>query len=116
MARTASRIYVPLDANFFDDDKVLAAGEQATYLYLAMMARAKQLDTDGVLTTLQIERLNVKGWQKRLAKLVEVGLVDHAIDCYGIVGWLKWNESREARQARLALERQRKASMKAGSR
>ena len=115
MARTASRIYVPLDSNFFDDDKVLAAGEQATYLFLAMMARAKQLDTDGVLTVQQVERLQVKGWRRRIERLVDVGLVEEAPGCYGIAGWLKWNESREARAARLAAERRRKAE-KGGNR
>ena len=109
MARTASRFHVPLDVNFFDDAKVLEAGEAAAYLYLAMMTKAKTLDTDGVLSRAQVERLGVKGWQKRLARLVEVGLVDQALDCYGIASWLNWNESSADRHARLESERKRKA-------
>jgi hypothetical protein len=100
-----------LDANFFDDDKVLAAGEAATYLFLAMMTKAKQLDTDGVLSRLQIERLGIRAWQKRLDALVAVNLVEPTTPgVYGITGWLNWNESREDRAERLRQERQRKAN------
>jgi hypothetical protein len=109
MARTASRIYVPLDATFFDDDKVIEAGEAAGWLYLNMLARAKQLDTDGVLTTPQMERLHVRNWRQRVKKLTEVGLIEDALGVYGIVGWLKWNESVAARATRLESERIAKA-------
>lgn len=54
MARAASRIYVPLDVNFFDDDKVMQAGEAAGWLYLRMCTRAKLLDSDGVMTERQV--------------------------------------------------------------
>jgi hypothetical protein len=115
MARTVSRFHVPLDVNFFDDGKVVDAGEAAGWLYLAMMTKAKTLDTDGVLSRAQIDRLGVKGWPKRLARLVEVGLVDQAQDHYGLVGWLNWNESAAAREARREADRKRKAE-KGGSR
>jgi hypothetical protein len=109
MARVASRIYVPLDVNFFDDDKVLAAGEAAAWLYLNMCARAKLVDNDGVLTRQQIERLGVRGFPKRLAALVANGLVTETItDLYFIEGWLNWNESKAKRQERLKAERDRK--------
>lgn len=109
MARAASRIYVPLDANFFDDDKVVAAGEAAAFLFLNILTKAKQLDKDGLLTTPQIERLAVKGWQRRLARLVEVGLVEQTLpDTYVVSGWLNWNESAAARAARLKADRERK--------
>lgn len=114
MARTASRIYVPLDVNFFDDDKILAAGEAAGWLYLNMCAKAKQLDNDGTITPAQIERLAVKGWQKRLQTLIDVGLVDEAPGVYGIVGWLNWNESKAKRAERLQADRDRKAQGKGG--
>lgn len=115
MARAASRIYVPLDVNFFDDDKILAAGEAAGWLYLNMCAKAKLVDSNGVLTRQQVERLGVKGWQRRLAALVQVGAVEETISgVYAIVGWLKWNESKEQRAIRLKNERDRKASGKGG--
>lgn len=113
MARAATRIYVPLDVNFFDDERIIRAGEAAGWLYLAMCAKAKQLDTDGALDVVHLERLHVRGWQKRLATLVEVGAVEHTTaDIYVIAGWLKWNESKEQRAARLKAERDRKANKK----
>lgn len=109
MARKAARIYVPLDSNFFDDDKVIAAGEQATYLFINMLTKAKQLDVDGVLSRAQIERLAVKGWQRRLTTLVDVGLVEETVPgAYALCSWLKWNESREQREERLKADRDRK--------
>ncbi len=113
MARVATRIYVPLDVNFFDDDKILQAGEAAGWLYLNMCARAKQLDNDGVMTREQIARCGVKGWQRRLARLIEVGAIEQAGEgIYGVVGWLKWNESKAERGDRLAAERARKSKQK----
>lgn len=115
MARTAARIYVPLDVNFFDDDKVIEAGEAAGWLFLNMMAKAKQLDNDGTLTRPQVERLAVRGWQKRLEALVKVGAVEETTPgTYVIANWLKWNESKADRDERLRADRQRKASKGGG--
>lgn len=109
MARAATKLYVPLDVNFFDDAKVLAAGEAAAYLYLTMCARAKLADSDGLLTREQVKRLSVVGWTKRLARLVECGLVEETLPgTYVIAGWLNWNESKADRDARLARDRERK--------
>lgn len=109
MARTATRIYVPLDVTFFDDGKVVAAGEGAAWLYLNMMGKAKQLDSDGLMTAAQIERLRVRGWRKRLDALIAVGLVAETIPgTYVIAGWLNWNESKAQRAARLKADRDRK--------
>jgi len=116
MARTATRIYVPLDVNFFDDPKIIAAGEAAGWLYLAMSTKAKQLDSDGVLEAGQIARFGITNWRKRITRLIEVGAVEEGPPgIYGITGWLNWNESREARQARLRMERDRKARMRGDS-
>lgn len=109
MARTATRIYVPLDVTFFDDGKVVAAGEGAAWLYLNMMGKAKQLDSDGLMTEAQIERLRIRGWRRRLDALVAVGLVEQTLPgTYVIAGWLNWNESKAARAARLKADRDRK--------
>lgn len=108
MARTA-RLYVKLDVSFFDDDKILAAGEKAAWLYLHLLCKAKQLDTDGRLTTLQVGRLGVEGWRPRLARLIEVGLVQSDADSVEIVKWLSWNEAASDRRDRMEAERQRKA-------
>lgn len=111
MARAAARIYVPLDAAFFDDDKVLKAGEKAAYLYLNVLTKCRSLDSDGVISRQQIARLGVPGWAARLTKCVESGLLEELPlnrDLYSVPSWLDWNESKEARGARLESDRRRK--------
>jgi len=109
MARTA-RLYVPLSVGFFDDDLVVAAGEKAGWLYLAMLTRIKQQDGDGLISRQQIGRLNVPSWQRRLSALLEYGLVEQVGgQTYRIPGWSKWNESSDERAERLARDRDRKA-------
>lgn len=114
MGRTA-RLYLPLDVSFFDDDKVLEAGERAGWLYLAFACKAKATDSDGVLTKPQIAKLGVPGWQGRLADLLRTGLVvEHpeTPGSYVVAAWLNWNDSREVREAKRAEDRRRKAKGK----
>lgn len=114
MARVA-RLYVPLDASFPDDDKIVDAGERAGWLYIHMLCKCKAIDTDGVLTRAQIAKLGVPGWQPRLAALVDVGAVVESTDtpgAYQIPAWLSWNKSREQRAADRAKDRSRKADKK----
>jgi hypothetical protein len=94
MSRKKRMIYVPLDVEFFDNDKILAVGERPAYLYLAMLCRVKRLGVDGILSRLQIERLQIAGWQKRLTTLVSAGLVMQLDDGrYLVAGWLERNPS-----------------------
>ena len=113
MARAAARLYVPLDVGFFDDEKIVAAGEKAGWLYLTMLTKAKLLDTDGVLTKGQIAKLGITNWLPRLKALLETGAVVElpmARDTYAIAAWYRWNESKDARAQRLADDRDRKKS------
>ncbi len=94
MPRTPRMVYVPLDVEFFDNAKVLEAGEKPGWLYLNMLARAKRIEVDGVLTTQQVERLQVSGWKARMTRLIEVGLVARIDDGrYVITGFLQRNPS-----------------------
>ena len=112
MARTA-RLYVPVSVAFFDDDMVVAAGERAGWLYLAMLARIKAQDADGLISRQQVSRLNVPGWQRRLEALIEYGLVEQLTpETYKVPGWFNWNESSAERAERLAKDRDRKAKGK----
>lgn len=116
MSRTAAKVYVPLDVTFFGDDKILAAGERAAWLYLHMMAQSKASDSDGYLSKLQVQKLAVPGWQSRLKSLLAV--VDHdggrlvvepEHGMYYLPAYPKWNELAADRRERLEKERQRKA-------
>lgn len=113
MSRAATKIYVPLDVAFFDDARIVAAGEKAAWLYLNMLTKAKSLDSDGTLTRAQVARLAVPGWQARLKALAEVGAVSVVGDDVLISGWLKWNESSADRRDRLEQHRQAKAEYRA---
>jgi len=108
MSRAANRIYVPLDIAFFDDARIVEAGERAAWLYLNMLCKAKSLDSDGVLTRQQIARLSVPGWSQRLKSLSDSGAVTLDGESVTIVGWLNWNESSAARRERMESDRRRK--------
>lgn len=117
MGRSA-RLYVPLDASFFDDSKVLDAGERACWLYLNMLCKAKSIDSDGTLTKPQIAKLGITGWQSRLAELVRTELVVElpmSPGTFAITAWANWNESRADREARRAADRKRKKEGKESS-
>lgn len=111
-----ARLYVPLDASFPDDDKIVEAGERAGWLYVHMLCKCKAIDTDGVLTKAQIAKLGVPGWQARLADLVRTEAVvvsEESPGAYVIPAWLKWNRSRQQRDEVRAADRKRKADKKA---
>lgn len=111
MGRKPGMIYFPLDVEFFDNDKILTVGERPGWLYLAMNARAKKLLTDGLLTRLQIERLHISGWQKRLDALVDAKLVMVTDDGrYLIIGFLERNMSAAQVAAKRAADRDRKGA------
>lgn len=113
MAR-APRLYVPLDLGFFDDVRIMRAGEKAGWLYLAMTTRARSLDTDGLLFTEQIAKLAIPGWKQRLAALVREDLVtETAPDCYFIRSYRKWNDTAGERAQQKADEAKRKAEARA---
>lgn len=117
MARRKGGLFLPLDTEFMDEDKILDAGERAAWLYLAMMLRCKRLETDGVLTARQIERLGIPGWQKRLADLMRPLGADQDplvtqldADTYLICAWLNHNDPAELVQAKRRKDAERKRS------
>ena len=49
-------LYVPLQANFFADDRIVRCSRMAQLVYLQGLTIAKQCGTDGVVTYAQLER------------------------------------------------------------
>jgi hypothetical protein len=85
MPRRRGGLWLPLDVNFMEDDRIVAVGERAAWLYLAMCLASKRLGTDGMLTARQVDRLHVPNWRARLVLLVRVELVaDFGDDLWGI--------------------------------
>lgn len=109
MARRKGGLYLPLDVNFMDDPRIVRAGRDAGWLYLAMALACKRLGTDGRLEGLQIDRLHVKGWQKLLHTLLAEELVLDLNDGgYTISAWLQHNDPAHVIEARRQADSARK--------
>lgn len=92
MARRIGYVFLPLDVEFMDDERIADAGEKAAWLYLGMCLRSKQLASDGVLSRRQIDRLSIPSVPQRLNALTSTGLVSVEDDGrYRITGWEKHN-------------------------
>jgi hypothetical protein len=99
-----------MDAGFFDDDKIVDAGERAGWLLVGMLCAAKRADKDGVLSRGQIAKLKVSGWEKRLDVLIANELVVElpmSPGQYVIVNWDQWQELKAEREAKRAAWRER---------
>ena len=105
------KLFLPLTVTFFDDDRIIEAGDQPTLLYLAMSLRCKAMGSDGRLTEAQIGRLNRPKWRAELKKLAELELVvwDEVYEEWAIAAWLAHNESIALIDERRAKDRVRKA-------
>lgn len=109
MPRRKGGLWLPLDVNFMEDDRIVAVGEKPAWLYLAMCLASKRLGTDGLLTARQVDRLHVSSWRARLTPLVNVELVaDFGEDLWGIHAWLRHNDPQVKVEEIRAKDRDRK--------
>lgn len=89
-------LYVKLQTTYYQDEKLIAAGEAAELLYVRALCKAKELPTEGVLTLGQLLFLGLPDTPARAAKLVEVGAFEVvAPNSWRIAAWLKHNPSQE---------------------
>jgi hypothetical protein len=104
-------LYLPVDVHFLDDDRIVAAGDAAALLFLAMCLKAKALGTDGRLSEIQISRLARPKWKSELRRLLDVQAVlwDESTKDYFISAWFSHNEPISSIEARRAADRARKA-------
>lgn len=105
------KLYVPLTVTFFDDDRIIDAGDGPTLLYLAMCLKCKAAGTDGRLRANQIGKLRPR-WRAELAKLAALQLVVHddVTDEWCIAAWFAHNDSLSDIDDRRAADRARKAA------
>jgi hypothetical protein len=109
MPRRRGGLFLPLDVNFMEDDRIVEAGEKPAWLYLAMCLAAKRLGTDGRLTARQLDRLHVPQWRLRLEPLVALQLVhDLGADLWGIAAWYSHNDPQVVVAERRAKDNERK--------
>lgn len=105
-----ARLYVPLDVNFATDDKILAAGPTAAYVYVCSLAFAKRTMSDGLIKRGQLAVVapGVTGNIRRHAmKLVDVGLWAEVDEGWLIAAWSKRNLTADAVRSRAQQKRER---------
>jgi hypothetical protein len=112
MARKKPGAYAPLSAHYADDDRIMAAGEEAELLFVRLLAYcARTPKTEGHITHAQVKtRLGLDGAESRAETCAEVGLLERTDTGYQIRSWLKWNLSAEEVERVRTQERNRKAS------
>ncbi|WP_343871440.1 hypothetical protein [Dactylosporangium roseum] len=101
-----------MTVTFYDDDRIIEAGDGPAHLYLAMSLRCKAMGTDGRLMESQIGRLGRPRWKAELAKLATLRLVvrDEITDEWCIAAWFAHNDSMEEIDTKRAADRDRKAA------
>jgi hypothetical protein len=104
------KLFLPVTVTFFDDDRIIAAGDGPTLLYLAMGCKCKAMGSDGRLSEAQIGRLGRPRWRRELGRLAELGLVvfDESTQEWFIAAWFSHNEPMQSIYARRAADRARK--------
>ena len=100
--------YVPLATHFYDDPKIVEAGEDAELLFVRMLAFASgQPETEGVVPDAVVRRLTPtgsgtgngtgngtgSGTGKIPERLANVGLIERVDSGWLISAWLRWNRS-----------------------
>jgi hypothetical protein len=87
------RTYAQIDSDYFNDARVLAAGD-AWQVHFAAILLAKRLLTDGRLTRLQLKQAvpeSVSDLDGAIGRLLEVGLFSMEGDDIVIRNWHEWN-------------------------
>ena len=95
------RSWLPLDANFTRDPTVIAAGERAAWLYLAILGQLKLTGSPGIVTRREILALGIERITTRLTDLERVGLVKMTDDpgVYEVPAWRSWQHGNDDRAA-----------------
>lgn len=89
-------MYVPLDVNFPDNDKVVETSLAATGLYVTALCLCKRLQRDGDVSKAVLRRYcdTMTGEDDKLIReLVTVGLFEDAKDAVRIPAWLGHNQA-----------------------
>lgn len=111
-----SGLYVPLDVNFSDDDKVMECSAEAHLLYIRSLLLSKRTQSDGFVHHRQLRRLT-EGFRYLadcdvgpvlVAELVDVGLWDELEDGWLIAAFTAHNQTSEQLAEKKAKEAERR--------
>ena len=119
--RRVQRLHVQLDVDYYDDPKIIDAGEKAELLYVRSLAFCKKnWRADGFISDGQVTRSVAGGLTAvpaRVKRLVDVGLWERVVDedlfggngkGYRVTAWLKRNPSAAEIEATRAKDSDRK--------
>lgn len=113
MARPKSKgAYTPLAANYYLDDAVLEAKPDAELLFVRCLSFLATGDTDGFISDLQMRHavgIGLRAVERRIEKLLEVGLLLRVPGGYEVRSYLKWNKSADQLDKFRKNDRERKA-------
>src|SRR5665213_2950272 len=94
MAR-AARTFAQVDVHYFEDDRVLEAGD-AWQLHFAAILACKRNLSDGTITRRQLARIapeSVPDVTPMIDTLIRVGLFIDRDNLIEVRGWSHWNNS-----------------------
>lgn len=101
-----------LAANYADDPKIVAAGEQAELLFVRALAYCAREETAGFVSKNLVKRLTPSNANRRADTLVKVGLWIRVEDGYQIKRWADWQSELDALAARRQSDRERKRAQR----
>lgn len=92
MAR--GEIYAQVSCDYYDNAKMIAAGEAAELLYVRALCLANRLLLDGKISDEHLVALRFRDGRKRADALVRAGLWERVDGGWTIIGWAERNRSR----------------------
>ncbi len=92
MAR--GEIYAQVSCDYYDNAKMIAAGEAAELLYVRALCLANRLLLDGRISDEHLVALRFRDGRKRADALVRAGLWERVDGGWTIIGWAERNRSR----------------------
>lgn len=92
MAR--GEIYAQVSCDYYDNAKMIAAGEAAELLYVRALCLANRLLLDGKISDEHLVALRFRDGRKRADALVRAGLWERTDGGWTIIGWAERNRSR----------------------
>lgn len=109
--------WVRIDDTFPNHPKVLKAGPEAAWLYVACVCHSGHYLTDGFVDVDVIETLTrVKSWKRAADALVRVGLLDEVAGGYQIHDYLDHQKSKETAEKERSANRERQRTFRDKSR
>ena len=103
--------YAKLLANYYVDDAIMAAGEEAELLFVRGLAFCATSDSDGYITEAQVHRFVGAGMKRvpqRIEALVREGIWERADGGYVVRSWTRIHETAEEKARHRKNDRERK--------